>query len=870
MKRAVLLLLFAAACLAARASFAANPPGTALPPPSTGGLAALDPLVAKLTTHRRLLIIAAHPDDEDTALLTLVARGMGGEAAYLSLSRGDGGQNLIGPELGVGLGLIRTQELDAARRQDGARQYFTRAYDFGFSKNVEETFRLWPRAEILKDAVRVIRRFRPQIVVAVFTGTPRDGHGQHQESAIIAREAFAAAGDPRAFPELAAEGLTPWKPLSLYRNTRFLDREATTAILPTGGLEPITGRSYQQIAVASRSLQRSQSTGAIQALGGGETRVAWVAGAGGPETKDIFAPIATGLPALAGEIADPARRRRIEERLASVQRIAEDTRRQLTPGNLAAAVAPMSAALEELRAARSAAAEPGQEPGGALMLLDEKIAAAQSAVAAAAGIAIDALADRETAVPGEDLHITTSVWNAGRQAVEVGRFELVSPDGWQVPAAETAPRKLEAGKLEEWKANAAPPAGAPATLPYFLRRPLAGALYDWTDAPAAARGEPFQPPPLTAAVMVSLGGTRVRLEREVTYRFRDEAFGEIRHSVRVVPRVEVTVEPGLIVWPSARKDPARVDVQIVSNSPQPVRGRLDVGLPAGWTAAPAPAFTLEKRGSAQRIVVALKPPASASSFRGTIPIAAVLETGERVSLSIRLVDYEHIRPAPLPQPGEVVMSLFDLRLPPLTRVGYIRGASDQVPEALLAVGVPIEVLAPRVLEHGDLSRYDAIIVGPRAYETDAALPAANPRLLDYTRRGGLLIVQYQQPGFTAAGFAPETLEIKRPIDRVTDETAKVTVLEPAHPVFRTPNAIAEPDWDGWVQERGLYFAHSWAPAYKPLLSMADPGDTEQRGSLLVATIGKGHYVYAGLAFFRQLPAGVPGAYRLFANLLAWK
>src|SRR6266508_3289962 len=247
MKKIVFLLLAAVACLTAGDSLAVSAPGTALPPPSTGGLAALDSMVAKLTTHRRLLVIAAHPDDEDTALLTLVARGMGGEAAYLSLSRGDGGQNLIGPELGEGLGVIRTRELDAARRMDGARQYFTRGYDFGFSKSVEESFRLWPREEILRDAVRVIRRFRPQVVDHIFSGTPRDGHGQHQESALIAKEAFRAAGDATAFPELAQEGLAPWQPKVLYRSTRFLDRDATTVVVPTGGIEPITGRSYQQI-----------------------------------------------------------------------------------------------------------------------------------------------------------------------------------------------------------------------------------------------------------------------------------------------------------------------------------------------------------------------------------------------------------------------------------------------------------------------------------------------------------------------------------------------------------------------------------------------------------------------------------------------
>jgi hypothetical protein len=238
-------------------------------------------------------------------------------------------------------------------------------------------------------------------------------------------------------------------------------------------------------------------------------------------------------------------------------------------------------------------------------------------------------------------------------------------------------------------------------------------------------------------------------------------------------------------------------------------------------------------------------------------------------MAVRLVDYEHIRPSRLPQPSTVSLTVLDLRVPSLNRIGYVRGASDRVPEALIAIGMPVEVLSARVLEHGDLSRYDAIVVGSRAYETDSSLVAGNSRLLAYVRAGGLLVVQYQQPPFTAGSFAPEKIEITR-IDRVTDENAPVRMLESSHPIFTTPNRIGDSDWEGWVQERGLYFAHSWAPAFTPLLSMADPGDTEQRGSLLAATIGKGHYVYTGLAFFRQLPAGVPGAYRLFANLLAWK
>ncbi|MDQ6893709.1 MAG: PIG-L family deacetylase, partial [Acidobacteriota bacterium] len=308
MKRTIRTSVFAAGSLTlalalalafAHALGAAEPPGTALPPPSAGGIDALDPLLRKLATNRRLLVIAAHPDDEDTALLTLVARGMGGEAAYLSLSRGDGGQNLIGDELGVGLGLIRTEELNAARRLDGARQYFSRAYDFGFSKSIEETFRLWPKEALLEDAVRVIRRFRPQVVVAIFSGTPRDGHGQHQASGIVAREAFHLAGDPKAFPNLAAEGLPPWQPTALFQTTRFLDRDKTTIVLPTGGLEPLTGRTFQQIAVASRSLHHSQGTGALQPIGPNEARVGWLEGGAGREAPDLFAGTSSELTTLA-------------------------------------------------------------------------------------------------------------------------------------------------------------------------------------------------------------------------------------------------------------------------------------------------------------------------------------------------------------------------------------------------------------------------------------------------------------------------------------------------------------------------------------------------------------------------------------------
>lgn len=841
-----------------------------LAPPSAGGIDALDPLLRKLATNRRLLIIAAHPDDEDTALLTLVSRGMGGEAAYLSLTRGDGGQNLIGDELGIGLGLIRTEELNAARRLDGARQFFTRAYDFGFTRSLDETLRLWPKDALLEDAVRVIRRFRPQVVVAIFSGTVRDGHGQHQASAIVAREAFHLAGDPAAFPALAKEGLRPWQPAALYQTTRFLDREKTTMILPTGGLEPLNGRSFQQIAVASRSLHRSQGTGALQLIGPNEARVGWIEGGGGRDAPDLFAGTASDLGALAAGVADPTRRKDVAARLSRVAALAGEIRTRLSSAELAAAAPSLATILAELRACRGLVSPDSAAGADAAATLDEKIRAAETALAVSAGVVVDALADVETVSPGESVQVTVQAADAGREAVEVESAALVSPAGWTV-AAPAAGKPLAAGALAEWKLTAAAPADALPTVPYFLRLPMRGAMYDWTGVPAEIRGEPFAPPPLSASVVVRIGSSRVTLAREVTLRIRDEEYGEIRRGVRAVPRVEVAVDPRLIVQPTrAGAAPPRFAVTVSSNAAGSLAGRVEAAAPAGWKSTPVP-FSLAKKGDRAVVEVALSPPPGGPRpGRFEIPVSAVLDSGERFSGSIRILDYEHIRPTPYPADGVVSLAAIDLRLPALGSVGYVRGASDRVPEALMAVGVPLRLLSAAELERGDLSGYATIVIGSRAYETEPALGNANPRLLDWVRAGGLLVVQYQQYTFVERGFAPEKLEIGRPADRVTDETAPVRILAPEHPIFRSPNPIGAADWEGWVQERGLYFAHEWAPAYTPLLGMADPGDEEKKGALLVAGVGKGRYVYTGLAFFRQLTAGVPGAYRLFANILAWR
>jgi LmbE family N-acetylglucosaminyl deacetylase len=870
-RRAALALAAGLAALLASTAPRAEQPAAstyALAPPTTGGLEAVDRALARLGTHRRLLVVGAHPDDEDTEILAYVAQGLGGEAAYLSLSRGEGGQNLVGPDLGVGLGLVRSQELCAARRLDGARQYFTRAYEFGFTRSLEETFRKWPKEALVEDAVRVLRRFRPQVVVTIFNGTARDGHGHHQAAGVTAREAYRLAGDKAAFPELAAEGLMPWMPQALYQETGYWDdKEATTVVLQTGRVEPLTGRSVYQVAMASRSLHRSQDMGQLQEPGPNHTMVGWVEGGAGRSGDDLFSGIDTRPRAMASEVADPARRAEIEKRLDAVEAGVTDARRRLSTPGLSAVVPAIARALSDLRSARALLRD---GDGGTGMLLDEKIALAEIALAAAAEVTLDAVSAREVASPGEVLDVAASVWNAGAKSVEVQSLILESPDGWSVEAPAARARAVAAGKLEEWKARATVPAGAPPTIPYFLEKPLRGDLYDWSGASAAVRGEPFQPAPLTAVARLTIGGEPVVLARDVAFRLRDQATGEVRRPVRAAPALEVAVEPDLLVWPLSQKE-KRLEVTLLSNAARPVSGRLEIAPPAGWPVPASRAFSLSKAGERQLVDLTLEAPAALAPGRHTIRFAAKIDDAAAVAdLGIRLIDYGYIPRTPMPERSEVGIAAADIRFPPLRRLGYVRGAADRVPDALAALGLPIEILTARDLQSGDLSRYDAILVGSRAYETDPALPRGSGRLLDYARGGGLVIVQYQQYPFIQGGYAPYALEIARPHDRVADEAAKVTVLDPGSPVFTTPNRIGPEDWDGWVQERGLYFARTWAPEYTPLLSMADPGGPEQKGCLLAARLGKGRYVYTGLAFFRQLPAGVPGAYRLLANLLAWK
>src|SRR3989475_11809017 len=409
----------------------------------------------------------------------------------------------------------------------------------------------------------------------------------------------------------------------------------------------------------------------------------------------------------------------------------------------------------------------------------------------------------------------------------------------------------------------------PISQPYFLRRLLVGALYDWTGVPDSVRGEPFEPPPLVLVARLPVAGVPLTLRREVAYRIRDQAMGEIRRPLFVTNVFDVSVSPDLVVWPIDATAGAqrRFTIAVTNRARAASSARVSVAVPRAWAPVAAETLVFAREDETRLVSVAVTPPAAVQPGVYAAGVTATDPAGARVEGALAVIDYPHIRPRPVVHASTAEIRVARIALPPLARAGYVRGASDRVPEALAGVGVPVELLSADSLARGDLSRYDAIVIGSRAYETDTALVANNARILDYARAGGLVIVQYQQYPFIQGNYAPYPLTIPRPHDRVTDETAPVALLDPQSPVFRVPNAIGAADWQGWVQGRGLDFAHDWDSTYVPLLETHDPGEAPLKGGLLVAPLGKGVYVYTGLSFFRQLPAGVPGAYRLFTNLL---
>jgi LmbE family N-acetylglucosaminyl deacetylase len=829
----------------------------------------------RLQTTASVLHTGAHPDDEDSALMARLARGDHARVVYLSLNRGEGGQNTIGPELFEPLGVIRTEELLQARRLDGGQQLFTRAFDFGFSKTRAESAAFWGEEAILDDMVRAIRTVRPFVVISRFGGTPADGHGHHQLAGYLTPIAVARAADPSSFPDQLSEGLRPWRALKLYVSEGFgASADAVPRLrLDTGFVDPVFGRSYFEIAMEGRSQHRSQHQGALELRGERSTGIRLVETTVNAAPADgLFAGIDTSVAGLAQLCGAP--RGTLGAELLAIQSAAGRALAVFNPLSPADLVPVLAEGLNALRAAQVTNARLSLDPVAKAEMafrLTMKSADFEEALSRARGLVVDPRADAETVAPGGTLLVSVPTFFPSGAPIDVMSVRLHAPRDWTVePAPAPDPRAgggqgrfaVEVPRHAAYFRVAVPPTAKP-TEPYWLTEPRLGALFAWpTGSP---KGEPFDAPPLEADVDVNLAGVSMTIRQPVEFRSVDPARGELRRRIDVVPAVSVAVSEPLVVVPRASRVTAReVVVRVENLASTPAEGLLTLHAPAGWTVRPreSPFSTLQagERETA-RFVVGIPASAPAGEYR----LEAAATVGDRrYTATLRTIAYPHIQTHRLYVPAVSTVRVMNLAVPHV-RVGYIMGTGDDVAAAIGRMGLSPAMLDAETLTSGDLSRFDVIVVGIRASETRPDFVANHRRLLRWVETGGVLIVQYQQPDYVDRHLPPFPAHVGA---RVTDESAPVTILAPDFPAFTTPNRIVADDWSGWVQERSVNNWSMFDARYSPLLEAHDPGEAPQQGGEVVARIGQGLYVYTAYAWFRQLPAGVPGAFRLFANLLA--
>jgi len=860
----------------------------------THGVPQLDETIASLSVPMRVLVIAAHPDDEDTQLITWLARGRHVETAYLSLTRGDGGQNLLGNELGDALGAIRTEELLAARRIDGGRQYFTRAYDFGFSKTSDETFRHWPRDSILRDVVTVVRSFKPHVIVAMFSGTPRDGHGHHQASGILAREAYDIAGDTVRFPRSATAGLGGWTPLKFYRGAWSAAAGDPVLRINVGEFNAMLGRSYAEIAAESRSQHKSQAFGSIQPKGTRFTQVRREASrvneseAPGTE-KSLFDGIDTTWARFRASTTSPEVARIVDLIQTKVKQAQgapylRDPSAALQPlSELAGALAQLGAAPDSIIPGVAR----GTVPAARLKVSDDLLRTASvayrrtvNAIALASGVAVEATIPREHIATADSAPLTVTIYNRGRATVQADPSYMVqcqrgrsSPGGgmrsgespvlWSDSTATILP-----DSSRTWRGFECAESERPVDGPYWLSPPRRGDMFA-----KASLLESENDATRGAVVRVRLtpGGTPgypVELDAPVVYRYADPLRGDVSRPLAFVPELSVTLDRAVEYAPARTPLVRQLRVEVRSGATASRDVRVSLRLPNGLRAdSVARTVTLPGYGAVRSATFTIR----GELAPGRHTISAIAESNGRPYTSgYTAIEYDHIRPQRLYRDAAVAIEAVDLKVPADAVIAYIQGVGDNSAPMLQQLGLRVTTLNPADIPKTDLSRFNAIVVGSRAYESNDALVANNAALLDYVKQGGTMVVQYGQYEMTKPGIMPYSITLARPADRVTDESSPMRILDPKARVLGYPNAITESDFAGWVQDRTLYMPRTHASAYAGVLSTNDPGETPNDGPVLVAKYGAGTYVYTTLAFFRQLPNGVPGAARLFVNLLAAK
>ena len=805
--------------------------------PASADSAETQAALRKLLVTGSVLYVGAHPDDENTAMLAYLARGRGARTAYLSLTRGDGGQNLLGTEKGELLGVVRTQELLAARRVDGAQQFFTRAIDFGFTKSPDETFRFWGHDEVLADVVWVIRRFRPDVIITRFPTTGEGGHGQHTASAILASEAFDAAGDPARFPE-QLKYVEPWKPKRLLWNVfnfgGATPKDADKMLkADVGAYAPLLGKSYTEIAAESRTMHKSQGQGTPERRGPAPNFFALIKGE--PASKDIFDGVDMTWHRINGGDA--------------VGQLLEEAARKYDPSNPSAVLPTLVRAYVLLN--RMDISKTPADP-----LVYEKRRELGEVIRACAGLWIEAVAPEPYVTPGGEVKVTTTIVNRSG-------FPLKSETvGVSSAGADTLRAELKNNEPLTREATRRVPPDASYSQPYWLREEPRAGRFSVSEMSYVGTPENF--PSLDEHVAIVSGeNDYVTFDVPVLYRWVDPVRGTLYRPVAVVPEVALSVEEKTLVFPD--RQPKRVRVVLKNNTAAGAAGTLRLKLPAGWSATPAevPA-ALKSKGEEFRADFNVTPPQGAS----VASLSAEFDSqGKIFTRGFNEINYPHIPPQTLFPVAAAKLVRVDLQRHGRT-IGYVMGSGDEVPEALRQVGYDVTLLSDEDLESGDLSRFDAVITGVRAYNTRAVLRRQQKRLNEYVERGGTLVVQYNTPDRTLEGAQVGPFPFKLTQERVTDETAAINVLAPAEALMTAPNKITDEDFKGWVQERGLYFASDWDARYTPLFASHDPGEQDSKGSTLVAHVGSGTYVFTSLAFFRQLPAGVPGAYRLFVNMIS--
>ena len=820
------------------------------------------------------MMATAHPDDENNALLALLAKGQGHRAVLVTATRGDGGQNEIGPELSDALAVLRTEELLAAHRLDGAEQFFTRAVDFGYSFSRQETFDRWGEEEILADFVRLIRTVRPD-VVAGLSPEGQGGGQHHQASAILAREAYAAAADPTRFPEQIQAGLRLWQAQKFYFSTGFGFRggggpppDATTINL--AGYDTLLGRTYAEIGSHARSMHKCQGTSPLIRLPGPATASyrlvhTSIPGQADRDESSLFDGIDTSIEGLA-RFAGPRPPSGLEAALAEVADLASEALAVFESGDLDAAREQVVAGLGAVRRVRSGL-DAQRLTEDAMWEINYRLAAKERqferAVVLTHGIRLEALADDGIVTAGQSLTVTALVANRGDVPFIVTDVHL---------------RGLSAS------ASACGRSDAPVTDVYSctaeLRVPSDAVPTNihWTHVSGSARyafggdvpyGAPFRATPFVAAFELEFGAHRVTVERPIEYRYGDDIFaGEKRTELKVVPRLAVDVSPDIAIIPQGTGGSRVVRVTVANGWPGSVEGDVRLDVPVDWTVTPPTnRVRFSREDEAQTVRFTVTPPTQAE---GEHAIRAVVDTADgSFDTGYQVVEYSHIGRRHLVRSAESTIKLIEVSLPANLIVGYIEGVGDEVPPAIEQLGAVVEFVDADELAWGDLSRFDVIVAGVRAYERRPNLRANNDRLLQYVERGGTFIVQYNKFEFNDAQYGPYAAKVSR--DRVTDADAPVRVLSTDHSVFGWPNPIGPTTWNDWVQERGLYFLGEKDPAYSDLVELEDtfewnPG--AKRGALVEARYGQGHWIYVGLGLWRQLPAGTTGAYQLLANLLS--